>query len=218
VSVRLDHLVVAARTLEEGVAWCEATLGVAPASGGKHALMGTHNRVMSIASPRWPRAYLEVIAVDPQAPDPGRVRWFDLDAPAMHERLAHGPRLIHWVANCDDIESRRERWRDAGANPGDVLAAERQTDRGRLRWRITVRPDGARLFGGAWPTLIQWDGPHPTDAMPPSGVVLERVDLHGVPAAMWAQCQATEVSLADHGPALSVRLTTSRGLVELKSD
>ena len=33
----LDHIVVAARTLEEGSAWVEAALGVAPVPGGKHA-------------------------------------------------------------------------------------------------------------------------------------------------------------------------------------
>ena len=29
-AARIDHLVIAARTLDEGVRWCEATLGVAP--------------------------------------------------------------------------------------------------------------------------------------------------------------------------------------------
>jgi len=43
-----DHLVVAARTLDEGAAWCEATLGVVPAPGGKHPLMATHNRLLAI--------------------------------------------------------------------------------------------------------------------------------------------------------------------------
>ena len=36
-----DHLVVVAHTLDQAAAWCEATLGVVPASGGQHALMGT---------------------------------------------------------------------------------------------------------------------------------------------------------------------------------
>ena len=40
-SAQIDHLVVAARTLVEGVAWCEATLGVVPGPGGEHALFGT---------------------------------------------------------------------------------------------------------------------------------------------------------------------------------
>jgi hypothetical protein len=68
VSGALDHLVVAARTLDEGAAWCADTLGVAPEAGGRHALMGTHNRVLSIAGPGWPRGYLEIIAIDPEAP------------------------------------------------------------------------------------------------------------------------------------------------------
>jgi hypothetical protein len=55
-SVQLDHLVIAAATLEEGVAWCEATLGVTPGPGGKHPLMGTHNRLLSIATAVFPDA------------------------------------------------------------------------------------------------------------------------------------------------------------------
>jgi len=50
----LDHLVVTARTLDEGAAWCEATLGIVPGPGGRHALMGTHSRLFSIASRAFP--------------------------------------------------------------------------------------------------------------------------------------------------------------------
>ena len=46
-ALALDHLVVAARTLEEGVAWVESRLGIAMGPGGKHAAMGTHNRLLS---------------------------------------------------------------------------------------------------------------------------------------------------------------------------
>ena len=56
----LDHLVVIAPTLADGVAWCESTLGVTPGPGGEHPLMGTHNRLIHISSPTHPRAYLEV--------------------------------------------------------------------------------------------------------------------------------------------------------------
>ena len=64
-AARIDHLVIAARTLDEGVRWCEATLGVAPGPGGTHPLMGTHNRLLSIASDEFAQAYLEIIAIDP---------------------------------------------------------------------------------------------------------------------------------------------------------
>ena len=68
--VAVDHLVVAAPSLEAGVAWCEATLGVTPGPGGRHPQFGTHNRLLKIASEAYPQAYLEIIAIDPQAAPP----------------------------------------------------------------------------------------------------------------------------------------------------
>ena len=67
----LDHLVVAAASLDDGVRWCEATFGITAGPGGRHALMGTHNRLFSIAGPDFPDAYFEIIAIDPGAPPPG---------------------------------------------------------------------------------------------------------------------------------------------------
>ena len=51
-----DHLVIAAATLNDGVLWCERMLGVTPGPGGTHPLMGTHNRLLNIASPDFPCA------------------------------------------------------------------------------------------------------------------------------------------------------------------
>ena len=178
--LELDHLVVAASTLEQGVAWCEATLGVRPSTGGQHVFMGTHNRVFDISTARHPRAYLEIIAIDPSLPPPGRARWFDLDDAAMQERLAAAPQLVHWVARVDDIAAAHAAMLAEGIDGGRVIDAQR----GALRWRITVRDDGRRPQGGAAPALIQWLGPHPTDALPASEVRLasmsatqERVDV-----------------------------------------
>ena len=42
---QIDHLVVAAHTLEQGVQWCEATLGITPEAGGEHSQFGTHNKL-----------------------------------------------------------------------------------------------------------------------------------------------------------------------------
>ena len=85
----LDHLVLAARSLAEGLEWCEASFGLRPEAGGQHVFMGTHNRVFSIASAAFPRAYVEIIAINPGLPAPGRARWFDLDDPALQRTLAH---------------------------------------------------------------------------------------------------------------------------------
>jgi hypothetical protein len=64
----VDHLVVAARSLQEGVAWCEATLGITPGAGGEHPLFGTHNRLFRIATVNFPRVYFEIIAINSEAP------------------------------------------------------------------------------------------------------------------------------------------------------
>ena len=180
-SAQIDHLVVAARTLEEGVAWCEATLGVVPGPGGEHALFGTHNRLLRLHCTQAPRAYLEIIAVNPQAtptrPAPLK-RWFDLDDPALRARLAQqGPQLVHWVASVPDIDAASARLRALGIERGPVIAASRPTPSGLLRWRISVRDDGQRLFDGALPTLIQWGDTHPAETMPASGLALRGLTL-----------------------------------------
>ena len=204
----LDHLVIATRTLAEGVAWCEATFGITPGPGGTHPLMGTHNRLVSIVSARFPRAYVEIIAIDPAATPPARRRWFDLDDAALQAVLASGPQLIHWVARCDDIEAQLRDWAGHGVDRGAAIAASRETPRGLLRWRISVRDDGARLFDGALPTLIEWGEVHPADAMPASGVVLESLQLGGLPETLRPLLAMDGVSIRSTGPALQARLTT----------
>jgi hypothetical protein len=207
----IDHLVVAARTLEEGASWVESRLGAAPAGGGKHALMGTHNRLLGLG----PAAYLEVIAIDPQAADPGRIRWFGLDTPAMRTRLERGPALIHWVARTPDIEAAASR---APVDLGEIVAASR----GAYRWRITVPRDGSLPAAGVFPTLIEWDGPHPSQHLPDSGCRLESLDLgHPRSAAIYESLRALglgdgePVELADAEPAIVARIRTPGGMAVL---
>lgn len=170
--MELDHLVIGARTLEEGVAWCEKTLGVTPGPGGQHALMGTHNRLINISSELYPRTYLEIVAIDPAGKPPeGRARWFDLDLPALQEKLAEGPGLIHWVARVSNLDATLAQWLSEGVDAGEAVTASR----GALSWRIALRPDGRRLKRESLPVPIEWagfedGGPHPTDNMPASGV------------------------------------------------
>lgn len=177
----VDHLVIGAATLEAGAAWCEATFGVAPGPGGKHPLMGTHNRLLALGSDAFARCYLEIIAIDPDAPAPARRRWFDLDDPTLRAALGEEPRLIHWVARCDDLAAECAALAAAGIDRGEVLAAERDTPHGLLRWRIAVRADGQRLCGGAMPTLIEWGAAHPADQLPPSALRLAALDVTALP-------------------------------------
>lgn len=217
----LDHLVVAAATLDEGVAWCERTLGLTPGPGGRHALMGTHNRLFGIASADFPLAYFEIIATDPQAPPPAHRRWFDLDDAALQTRLRRdGPQLVHWVARVADAPAAVAAWQAQGIARGEVVAASRPTLQGLLQWQITVRPDGQRLYDGLLPTLIQWGAVHPAAAMPASGICLQSLELqHPQAAVLTRALQALGLDMPVHtGPAqLRAQLQTSRGPLEICS-
>lgn len=218
-SAQLDHLVVIAATLEEGVAWCEATLGLTPGPGGQHALMGTHNRLFRIASPEFPLAYFEIIAIDPAAPPPARRRWFDMDDPALQERVQRsGPQLLHWAARVPDARAAVAALQGLGIERGEVIAASRPTPQGLLQWQITVRADGQRLLDGNLPTLIQWGEVHPAAAMPASGVRLVSLDLqHPQADTLASACRALGLPgvSVQTGPArLRARLQTPKGLVE----
>ena len=213
-ALALDHLVVVARSLDDGVRWCEATLGVTPGPGGKHPSMGTHNRLFSIEGDAFTRTYFEVIALDPEAAPPQRARWFGLDA----IDLGSGPRLLHLVLRCARVDAQAAALRAAGFDPGAAIAASRETPQGRLEWRITVREDGRLLCGGALPTLIEWGPVLPADSMPASGVSLRALTLRGLPEAAVRALPMTGIDCAaSGGPALSATLDTPRGRVTLHS-
>ena len=219
-SARLDHMMVLADTLAQGVAWCEATLGVVPAPGGQHPLFGTHNRLLALGGAAFAQAYLEIIAIDPAAGDPGRTRWFDMDDQRLRRQVrAQGPQLIHWVAREPELARAAAAWAALGLERGAVLPASRMTPRGLLEWQITVREDGQRLLDGCLPTLIQWGAVHPADALPASGIALESLSLRHPQAAL-LRAALDAVGLAgvavEPGPAaLQARLATPRGAVTL---
>lgn len=154
----LDHLVVAAADLTEGARWVEERLGVAMDSGGKHEVFGTHNCLLSLG----PDCYLEVIAVDPGASEPGHARWFELDTDAMRERLAEGPALVHWVVRVPSL-----------AGEPHVM----ELSRGSNRWALTVAPDGRMPMGGIAPSHILWRTPPPATLLPDRGIRLEALSL-----------------------------------------
>ncbi|MDV6374614.1 VOC family protein [Deinococcus arenicola] len=154
----LDHLVIAARTLEEGRAWLEGRLDLPMQGGGKHDNFGTHNALLSLG----PDCYLEVIAIDPDAPAPTRPRWFGLDTPEMRERLEDGPALIHWVAAVEELE----------AGP-EVL----ELSRGENRWALTVPENGELPMNGVAPSRIQWHTPPPPTRLTDVGVRLGQLRL-----------------------------------------
>jgi len=219
----LDHLVVGAASLDDGVAWCEATLGVTPGPGGQHALMGTHNRLLRIATVNHPRAYLEIIAIEPgtQA-QAGRRRWFGLDDEAVRDDLArHGPRLLHYVAQTGALDTALAALGRLDMDAGTAVPLARDTPRGRLEWRIALRDDERPLYDGCLPALIEWNDGHPATTLSESGVNLQTLTVTH-PQADRLTAAANAIGLRGitirTGPAqLAARLLTPRGAVTLSS-
>jgi hypothetical protein len=228
----IDHLVVVAHTLEQGVQWCEATLGITPAAGGEHAQYGTHNRLFKIATPAHPLAYFEIIAINPDAKRPANAtakRWFDMDDAALQAAVKLEPRLVHFVANTDDMQAARRALKALEIDRGPAVKASRHSRRGLLEWQITVREDGQRLFNGSLPSLIQWGAAdaaeplrlHPRNSLPRSGVSLQGLAIsHPTAPKLQAAFEAMGLSgiPIETGPAnLTATLKTPKGLVVLQS-
>ncbi|RKE24293.1 glyoxalase-like protein [Paraburkholderia sp. BL23I1N1] len=225
-SLRLDHLVISARTLDEGTQYVADTLGVAPTGGGAHPLMRTHNRLLNL----WGGVYLEVIAVDPQAAEPAdgaapRARLFALDDPATHARLEKGPYLSHWVARVDRPKQLAA-WQ---AQYPQRIAPIVPMTRGDFSWSLSVPENGAfpawqGAGDGVLPSLIQWDtARHPSTALPETDIALKALKAaHPQADAIAAQLHwlgaARLIALepAEGAAALVAEFETPEGLRTLK--
>jgi len=205
----LDHLVIAAATLADGIEYVADVTGVAPRPGGKHVAMGTHNALVRLAK----RVFLEIIAIDPDGAKPSRPRWFGLDGIALQAELTERPRLIHWVARTADIER-------AVALCPVALGSVHPMTRGDYRWRISIPDDGALPGKGIVPTMIQWDvAQHPADALPESQVsIASLAAAHPDPASVREAFAALGLDAVvpvtyDRDARLAVMLRTPRGIV-----
>lgn len=158
---QIDHLAVSAATLEEGIAHVEAALGVPLGPGGRHDYMSTHNRLLGLG----PSDYLEVIAIDPEAPAVPHPRWFRLD------EFRGAPRLTNWVCRVADLDAALA-LAPSGAGRAVALA------RGDFRWRMGVPPDGRLPFDDCFPALIEWQGGlKPQDRLADSDCRLTRLEV-----------------------------------------
>ncbi|RDJ24205.1 VOC family protein [Bosea caraganae] len=158
-----DHLTVIAPSLAEGVAHVRSCLDLDIPYGRAHDGMGTHNHLLRLGDD----VYLEVIAVDPAAPPPGRPRWFGLDDSGLvRSNWDEGFRLRGWVARTTGIA-------DMLARHGAILGEEvRLTGSGRS-FSFAVPPGGALPLAGLAPSVIDRGGYPPSiAAMPELGARL----------------------------------------------
>jgi hypothetical protein len=161
--VLIDHLVYAVPSLPAAIADIEERFGVRAQAGGKHIGLGTHNALLALG----PRTYLEIIAPDPDQPEPSMPRSFGVDG-------VTGARLAGWALACDDIDAAVAAARSHGYDPGDVIDGRRVSPTGTaLRWRMTSN----RTPGSPVPFLINWgDTEHPA-ASAPRGLTLEAFSI-----------------------------------------
>ncbi len=215
-NTELDHIVVAAKTLDVGRAWAREVLGVEATGGGKHTGLATHNTLIGLNA----NHYLEIIAIDPDAGEPNFPRWFGLDTQEVQSLIAHEPRLVAWVARVSGADDAIEQ---LAATPGNLANVVRPAVRGDFRWRFAFTADGVRPLSGALPHLIQWDVPiHPSDRLPNVGVSLSSLLVADADHESLARALATlsfrdpRVQVAQSsGAQLVATLVTPRGIVTL---
>ncbi len=154
--IELDHIVLAAQTLEEGIAFVRERMGVTAVLGGKHTGLGTHNALVPLLR----RRYLEIISIDPAPAEPvTQTRWFGLDDPALRASLETGPKFVGYAVRAAEIPADL---------PGFPALAPKSATRAAFRWTFGFTADGTRPGGGALPYFIAWHAgsAHPCDTLP----------------------------------------------------
>ncbi len=215
-NTHLDHIVIGAATLDDGVRYVKQELGVDIPPGGEHPQMGTHNHVMRLGDD----VYLEVVAVNPAAAGPDRPRWFGLDDPFVCACLRHQPRLLTWVVNTADIT-------ELEPNLSNLFGRAEALSRGMLQWLITIPEDGGLPASGLLPTLIQWKvKAHPARRMGDRGCELRGLEIHHAQVG-WLGSVLAEIGASPHvdlhalkkntPPYLVAHIDTPSGLKTLSS-
>ena len=207
---RIDHFTAGTAALDQGQASLKSKLGLEIPNGSKHDAMSTHNCVCQAGN----ESFFELIAIDPDAPDPGRVRWFTLDDSATQAKIADRPRALCWVVNTSDLDA------VVAASPID-LGEVVHFQRGDRTWRLTVPKDGSLPEGGLIPAFIEWSpGPHPSTGQQDVGLRLEKIRLqHPDPEALSKTLSALGVDhlaeISQGERALSFVVETPNGKVTI---
>lgn len=160
---QIDHIVLAGPDLTELEQYAEASLGIRPRSGGAHPGVGTRNSLLGLGGQR----YLELVAPDPDQPDPAGPRPFRVDEVTE-------PTLTGWALRGPGLPDRVARAREKDVDPGDPRPMSRtRPDGAKLSWELTSLDTD---FDGMAPFLIDWgNSPHPSEGLPAVKLVTVRV-------------------------------------------
>lgn len=150
----LDHVVLAAPSLDEAVVLVEERTGIRAKPGGRHPT-GTANALIAFTVDGGrSRHYLELIGPDAES----GVAQEDVETFGI--RHLTGPRVAAYALHPDDIDADAAAAEAAGFDLGDVSPYSRTTPTGDLlEWRLTLPPSGQ---SPEIPFLIDWGStPHP---------------------------------------------------------
>ncbi|MCG8365110.1 MAG: VOC family protein [Pseudanabaenales cyanobacterium] len=214
---RIDHLVIGAADLSQGIAYVKECLGVDTPYGGRHVNMGTHNHLMRLGD----HIFLEVMAINPDVESPERPRWFGLDDPYVRWRIESQPALLTWVVNTKNIAALLQQAR-VSFGKAELMS------RGDLSWYFGLPDDGGLLAGGMLPYVIEWRADsHSSTNMADRGCLFQGLEIyHAHPS--WLQSVLASIGAAElvkihalpknRTPYLVASINTPKGTKELRSD
>ncbi len=164
---KLDHIVLAANTLEEGTSYIEKKLQVKLSDVGYHNDMGTHNRVVKISK----SVYLEVISIDPNSRHLRSKRWFNLDSLKLQSQLRQSPRVIGYVIENKDTKILK------------YYEPFFKASRGKYKWQFAMPSTNVGIsidqshLNGIIPNLINWKSEKPINKMQDNHLNLEKIQV-----------------------------------------
>jgi hypothetical protein len=203
----LDHIVLAARSLAEGVAHVEALTGIRASPGGRHTNGETENALLSLGD----GVYLEIVA--PQAGAKGTHDWVAFcRASATPRILTYAMRSAHTLAELAGREIA------AGRPPdGPYDLGRERADGALLAWKLLDVETGA--FDRAVPFFIDWkDSEHPSLTAAPGARLLRFIVRHPDAAGLQERLASLSVEAeVEHSAATAFEalLDTPKGRVSL---
>jgi hypothetical protein len=161
---QMDHLMVAIRSLPDGIAEFERLTGVKAVVGGKHPGRGTENALVSLGD----GSYLEIIAPQPDAPQ----LFADYEPMRTLDRLT----IFTWAVGVSDAKAAAAALKSAGVAVTPPQPGARVTPAGeRLEWSTFNFADRSIAIA---PFFIQWSpGTKHPSATSPGGCSLSALKL-----------------------------------------
>jgi Glyoxalase-like domain len=213
---RIDHLVIGAANIAQGVSYIKEHLGIDIPFGGMHPKMGTHNHLVQLGNDM----FLEVIAIDPNAQAPEKPRWFGLDDALIRQKIQNQPTLLTWVVNTRDINESMQK-SELSFGKAELVT------RGKLSWHMGLTDDGRLLAGGMLPYILQWHADsHPSVNMADLGCRLKSLQIYH-PYPSWLLSSLESIGANDlvnvhalpakRTPYLIANIDTPNGIIELAS-